>query len=279
MEFQLDSEIPGGPTLMQRFAHPMSSKSLENPKITLCQTCHATRMHLTNSYLPVLQGQHYNYLLRKIELFQSNRQTRHPFPRYSRALSTGDMTDIASYYAAQPSHLTPLVKNETLFDLIDGQQDSAVSLHKCWSCHGDQTQSDGLIPYISGQNKNYLAYRIREIASHSSNVHITSGSDFSCEVPRLNIHQSRKLAAVLALVVNQEQALEGEAVFNHSCVRCHYLGNQSTVVNVTKLVNAGVIDYARNIALSGSAGIVHQNESLSHSQWIDALHYLVSRLK
>ncbi|MCK5666921.1 MAG: hypothetical protein KAI17_25715, partial [Thiotrichaceae bacterium] len=133
-------------------------------RVKQCEGCHSLDMYARNGYLPILQGQSLEYLFSKLLMFKNNRRSFHPLGSYLESLSNNDLMDISYFYARQQSDLNRTLVPADIEITFDQQFDRAgqtVSIQSCSECHGVSGNGGQLIPSISGQNKNYLSYRIR----------------------------------------------------------------------------------------------------------------------
>jgi cytochrome c553 len=251
-------------------------------KVSRCEICHSLEFGSSNSYIPLLQGQNREYLYSKIQMFKNNPLSRHPFPNFSRSLSQDEMIDISLYYSIQNSLLDlKLVKFDS--DWRDTAEEQDSSINKCLDCHGREGNGAGLIPDLSGQSRNYLSYRIREIAGDSSKIHIASDAPISCAIGKVTIKQSRKLADKLSLVVDTTRLSRGADVYSEHCQSCHEKGSSGAPVLsnqfdwVSKLLS-GINQYADYASRYKHKQVIElKHELLSRNQWTDAIHYLVSQ--
>jgi cytochrome c553 len=184
----------------------------------LCETCHAAERSLSNRFLPIIQGQNRFYLYRKIETF-GQRHARHPFPELFASLSDQERVDFSLLYALQPSRL-----GQRSVRLDPGWREEIdrgwVSLAPCAACHGANGNGSDQVPDISGQNPGYLSYRIRQIADRALRQGESAGAS-GCRIAPVSIAQSRDMAALLTLVVDETRAERGEALYPGQCASCH----------------------------------------------------------
>lgn len=251
-------------------------------KVRRCEICHSLDLSFSNSYIPLLQGQKREYLYSKIKLFKENPLSRHPFPDFSQSLSQDEMIDISLYYSIQNSLLDlKLVQIDSQWR--DEPKELDTSIQACLDCHGRDGNGAGLIPDLSGQSRNYLSYRIREIASDSSKIHIQSDAPVSCAISKVSISQSRWLANKLSLVVDSSRLSRGEQVYGNHCRSCHEKGDSgapvlSGQVDWMRKLQSGInqyADYASRYKHNYVEELKYQR--LSHNQWSDAVHYIVSQ--
>jgi cytochrome c553 len=250
-------------------------------KVSFCEKCHALDFSSSNSYIPLLQGQNREYLYSKIKSFRQHPQSRHPFPDFTAALSDDEIIDISLYYWIQ----------QTLTDMklvrFQGDQDAEPALLKtsiaaCLDCHGADANGSNLIPDLSGQSSNYLSYRIREISTGSSRIHLGSDAPVSCMIGSVTIAQSRQLAQKLSMVVDTTRLARGESVYQDNCQQCHENPDSgapvlNTQINWMEKLSSGLSRYvdvtSRHKHRSGDTS----HHVLSRNQWADALSYVISQ--
>ena len=253
-------------------------------KIQLCETCHAASLNRYNHYLPLLRGQNLEYLFAKIYSFKTDERSKHPFPPYLRSLSNQDIMDISLFYSNQKSGLN---KNWVLSELKNTDQainDKETGLEICQTCHGSDGKGSQLIPKISGQNKNYLSYRIREIASQSSSIHIDSVAAVKCSISKPGIRESRQMASQLALVLDDGSVKRGERIYLQNCANCHDQGLKgapklSDTLKWQQRVRQGW-DALVESTVQGKAKMPYRggNWFLSQNQLTDAIHFMISKI-
>lgn len=162
----------------------------------LCESCHSKVQINGNSYLPILQGQNQEYLFSKILMFKNNARSFHPYPGFLQALTLNEMMEISLFYANQSSNLKYAVRASAF--LIKSDSSNSLNLNLCVECHGVDGNGSAMIPSISGQNENYLGFRIREISGQGSRIHVSHDAPVNCQIPDVNIRQSKQLARQLS---------------------------------------------------------------------------------
>ncbi len=250
-------------------------------RAAVCDNCHAATLHQGNDYLPVLQGQNREYLYLKIKSFAVDPQSRHPFPKLSRSLQPHEIVDLSLYYALQRSRL-----NLDYVRLAGTWQEelkgARSQLHACHECHGLDGNGGGSIPDLSGQNRGYLSYRIRENASRAtvSNGHLEPGP--RCKIEPVSIEQSRHLAAALALVIDRERVLRGAQIFDQNCSLCH--NDAANAPDLYRLAGwldeplQGAEQLTQAAMRKKDAGPQQRSFDMNRNQWRDVMHYLIDRI-
>ena len=251
-------------------------------RAAMCDSCHATALHQGNDYLPVLQGQNREYLYLKIKSFAEDSRSRHPFPRVSRSLKPQEMVDLSLYYALQDSrlkldHVRLATRWQEELQIVESQ------LSACRECHGQDGNGGGGIPDLSGQNRGYLSYRIRENASRSTPALGQSDESLRCKIEPVSIEQSRHLAAVFGLVIDRQRALRGAAIFEQNCSLCH--DSHEDVLDLYRLAGwleqplQGAEPLIRGTTIRHEDGGPKQRLSdMDRHQWRDVMHYLIDRI-
>ncbi len=274
----VNAEAAPGLSILDKLKDSTLSSHVDNKralkKVSRCQTCHNKAMSMTNSYLPILQGQKKNYLYAKIKSFDRN--SRHPFPAYSQSLADDELLFIASFYAQQKSDLgLPLLEIKT----NDSEVSPAISaLDSCLDCHGNDGNESDQIPSISGQNDGYLSYRIREISNGDSRVHVYPLPFISCQIEPVTVRESRLMAKRFKLVSIENNQISGEKTYNEKCLKCHDAPKSTDLINWTELVDKGLDGYAKNnLKIRHIEPFRQANYQFSDNQWLKALSFLVSQ--
>jgi len=122
--------------------------------IHLCDSCHDPSGSAINTYFPTLAGQHYEYLVRQIELFRTGGENgtsrRHPtMELHAKHLSEDEVEAIARHYANRSC---------TTVEPSDATGVRA----RCAKCHGPHgISSDPNTPNLIGQNIGYMENQLR----------------------------------------------------------------------------------------------------------------------
>lgn len=257
-------------------------------RVQKCESCHAFKLYAGNGYLPILQGQNQEYLYSKLLMFKNNQRSYHPLGRYIEKLSSQDLMDISSFYADQGSDLKRSlvpVDFPQPEQMSKSERQTVVSIQQCSECHAESGNGGQLIPAISGQNKKYLSYRIREIADNSSRVHFDSEAPVSCKIKDVNIRQSRQLASLLSVVIDTQRADKGAEVYRSKCAECHDVGNDDDSQRL-------LLDNWSRHLLKGTRLLIHDTlqgnqhryirgkyYSFSQNEMKDAIHYMIFQLQ
>ena len=262
---------------------PFNGVYRNNSEIRLCDQCHSLEMSQNNRYLPFLQGQNKEYLYMKMRSFKENKKARHPFPLNIQRLSENDLMDISLYYANQTSPFADIWAS-SIFEQYTTQPKVIFSLVKrCQHCHGTDGKGVSSIPALSGQNVNYLSYRIREISNNDSKVHIYNEALINCDIPEVNITQSRSLAQLFALLVNHRRVEKGRKTYQKNCAQCHDRGLFGAPVTGNtdewyQRLTIGTDELFKNLRMSRNRDLHPGNSSISYRQQLDALHFMISEI-
>ena len=251
-------------------------------EIRLCDQCHSLEMAQNNRYLPLLQGQNRDYLYLKIMSFKRNKKARHPFPMNIQRLSEGDVMEISLYYSDQNSSFADSWAS-SLFEKNSKPNDIFSLVKRCQHCHGNDGKGMASIPALSGQNVNYLSYRIREISNNDSKVHIYNDELINCDIPDMNIRQSRRLAHLFGLLVNHQRVQKGEKVYQKNCAKCHEQGLFDAPITGNtdewfQRMASGTETLFKNILAGRSRDFHVQGYPVTYQQRLDALYFMISEI-
>ena len=250
-------------------------------RIALCERCHSTDLARGNNYLPILQGQNRYYLARKILDYKRDSRAYHPMQAISQSLSLDDIASISDFYSNQSSSL-----EQGMVAAGGGEaEDSAGnSLQPCRPCHGRTGDGAGLIPDISGQNENYLAYRIREIARGKSRAHSPQKDAVTrCRIDLPHNDSARNMARILSLALDPARVIRGEDIYQLNCATCHASEIdgapkpddraqwQQRLANGFRRLERSALLGKQRMPMKGG------NRKLSRNQIRDAIHYMLSR--
>lgn len=148
-----------------------SAAAQEMPKIvqTRCGLCHGAKGESGNDELPVLAGQHAEYLAKQLRDFQAGKRTG-TMQRFAKPLTETDITAVAAWYAAQkpPAHKVNdkdlHAAGRYLF-----QKNAAGGLPPCQTCHGDKAQGTAIAPRLASQHAPYIERQLKEFNQRARN--------------------------------------------------------------------------------------------------------------
>jgi cytochrome c553 len=132
------------------------------PAVSACAQCHAQ----TSGVFPRIAGQTPYYLGKQMHDFASGVRTNAIMTPIAKALSAGDVADLAAYYAGVAGPFLPVAnadpalikRGELLARIGDGSKD----LQSCNDCHGpDGAGEPPAIPYLAGQYAAYIASQLK----------------------------------------------------------------------------------------------------------------------
>lgn len=143
------------------FAHPSvlaaGNAAAGKTKSAACAGCHGPDGNSANPLWPKLAGQDAQYLAKQLQDFKTGKRKDAMMAPLATGLSTQDMADIGSYFAAQKA-----VSGTAKADAVKlgerlyrgGNAKSAVSA--CMSCHGPSGHGiPSRFPRVSGQHAAY----------------------------------------------------------------------------------------------------------------------------
>ena len=147
-----------------------------------CFRCHGQNGISQQADIPMLAGQHPEYLVKQIIDFRSGLRVNHEKETIVHALnSRTDIKDVAAYFASQYRPVSELKVNHRLASM--GQQ-IFNEIYKCNLCHGERGKGTGKpdknIPVIIGERKDNIVrmlldyrYDIRINDSYGMMIKIT----------------------------------------------------------------------------------------------------------
>ncbi len=252
-------------------------------KLSACDRAHPPDLIASNPTRPVVHGQTRRYLARKNLNFKNDRSAYHPMQAISQSLTLEDIVFISGFYADQNSPL-----DQGLVDVrhTGAKATHSIELQTCAQCHGRNGDGAQLIPDISGQNENYLAYRIREIARGESRVHRDDENSVTrCQIRLTHSSDSKLMARILTLALDSSAIIRGEEIYRLNCATCHDTASEGAPSPTDqgewqrRLAN-GFRPLERN-ALLGKQKMPRRggNRYLSRNQIRDAIHYMLSRTR
>jgi cytochrome c553 len=120
---------------------------------TACLDCH--RPQQDRGAVPVIEGQHADYLRAQLQRFQQRHREGFPMNALSAGLEAASLSAMADALAARPWRAASSAPQPRA-DIGREQLDA----FDCASCHGSDFRGGGSIPRIAGQQAAYLQRQI-----------------------------------------------------------------------------------------------------------------------
>jgi cytochrome c553 len=130
-----------------------------------CAACHAfDGTSDTTSAFPRIDGQAASYLEQQMHDFASSGRMNAIMSPIAKALSAGDIADVAEYYANMSTQLLSLAIADAAI-VKKGQQlaqegDATKGILGCNNCHGPDGEGMAPMPYLAGQYARYTAFTL-----------------------------------------------------------------------------------------------------------------------
>lgn len=138
-------------------------------KSQVCQGCHGVDGNSTDEQIPKLAGQYDKYIIKQLRNYQAGIRSHEIMNAMATTLSEEDLTDIAAYFANQPTMngigSAPNETGKKIF--LKGNISQMVMA--CVSCHGAGGKGlfpdTPMFPVIGGQHKAYLLKQLKDFKS------------------------------------------------------------------------------------------------------------------
>jgi cytochrome c553 len=136
------------------------------PSVPACAQCHAYNGASDGSgAFPRIAGQSASYLAKELRDYASRVRTNAVMTPIAQALSSGDLADVASYYASVNAAYLPLASPNAVLvkrgELLAKTGDATLDLQACDSCHGPGGAGEPpAIPYLAGQYDHYIVSQL-----------------------------------------------------------------------------------------------------------------------
>src|SRR5262249_1111448 len=130
-----------------------------------CAACHAfDGTSDSTGAFPRIDGQSASYLEQQSRDFVSSERRKAIMSPSAKALSAGDIADVAEYYANRSTQSLPLAPADAAI-VKKGQElaqegDAAKGILGCNNCHGPDGQGMPPMPYLGGQYAQYVAFTL-----------------------------------------------------------------------------------------------------------------------
>jgi cytochrome c553 len=139
-------------------------------KSATCAACHGADGNSPVAIYPKLAGQSTNYIIKQLQEFKTGTRKNNVMGPMAAALSTQDMLEIASYYAAQKVVVADLVGSDIGKKLYFGGNVKR-KITACVACHGanGKGMNNAGFPTIAGQNEAYLKAQLMDFKKGARN--------------------------------------------------------------------------------------------------------------
>src|SRR5262249_28835660 len=130
-----------------------------------CAACHAfDGTSDSTGAFPRIDGQSASYLEQQMRDFASSNRMNSIMSPIAKALSAGDIADVAEHYANRSTQYLPLATTDAAI-VKKGQQlaqegDAAKGILGCNNCHGLDGKGMPPMPYLAGQYAHYIAFTL-----------------------------------------------------------------------------------------------------------------------
>ena len=120
-----------------------------------CDSCHGIDGNAKNPSMPTLAGQDAKYFVKAMKQYKEGKRKHQKMFEAVEVLSEQDMSDLASYYAAEVPR-----RRDVRMPL-----NSTEWIMRCERCHGiDGNSSDPRFPMLAGQDETYLRNALKAYA-------------------------------------------------------------------------------------------------------------------
>jgi cytochrome c553 len=138
-----------------------------------CQECHGLNGISSSPSFPKLAGQYAEYIEKQLKDFQSGKRQHPIMNAMAEGLSEDDLTDIATYFASNPTMQGDGTGENPIAIEIFTHGDMERGIPACQSCHGETGKGKATPtetrPVIGGQHTNYLREQLRNWRSGARN--------------------------------------------------------------------------------------------------------------
>jgi cytochrome c553 len=127
-----------------------------------CFMCHGANGESTTRLFPRLAGQHYQYIVRQLEAFQSGKRTSSMMAGVTDDLSREDMIALGVFFEKKPTQ-GEQVEDQGLFEVgrfIYNRGNEYSGVPSCASCHGEEGHGSAQLPRLASQIPRYIENRL-----------------------------------------------------------------------------------------------------------------------
>ena len=167
-----------------------------------CQSCHGDDGNAKKASMPTLAGQDAKYFIKAMKHYKDGKRLHQKMFEAVKKLSEQDMTDLASFYAAQQ----PVRRD------VRSPLKSTDWIKRCERCHGiDGNSSDPRFPMLAGQDETYLRNVLQDYSSQkreNSTMHAMSESLSTMDIERIAAYfaaQQPRAAVYIQLPCGDDQ--------------------------------------------------------------------------
>lgn len=167
-----------------------------------CEACHGADGNAKNPSMPTLAGQDAKYFIKAMKHYKDGTRKHQKMFEAVESLSEQEMTDMATYYAAQEPR-----RRDVRMPL-----NSAEWITRCERCHGiDGNSSDPRFPMLAGQDETYLRNSIKAYANgarENSTMHAMADPLSAMDIARIAAYfssQQPKAVVYMQLPCVQDQ--------------------------------------------------------------------------
>lgn len=136
--------------------------------IARCETCHGPGGNSASGTVPRLNGQHVEYIKRRLnELQDPTREDPHATRAMGRIVheyNTATLATVETYFSnqspSQPSGSGARAAEGMKIFLMGA---AAQNIPPCQTCHGDHAEGNGEIPRLAGQHAIYLSNQLQRL--------------------------------------------------------------------------------------------------------------------
>ena len=154
---------PGNPDRGAAIAHHGTASG-----VPACEECHSViGQQVGEDVSPALAGQSPYYLAKQLKDFATGQRQNPVMTPIAEALSSGERSDVAAFYASRTPPALPLPTGSEPLPwqgrILARAGDREKAIQACNNCHGPDGAGEWpAIPYLAGQSPAYLALELRK---------------------------------------------------------------------------------------------------------------------